>query len=138
MSRQTDHCFVTELVAVVKQDWLALKSTLEHRHQRHFLDAIIDRVPAMPTVPPWGTGNPIKWFSEYEFLGNWAVLCRVVQFQEQRRFEYNSLDKIDNFTTDYNCFADAVPDLSLSLQMDWDIGKVINFDHYLNCVKKYL
>jgi hypothetical protein len=138
MSRQTDHCFVTELVAVVKQDWLALKSTLEHRYQRHFLDAIIDHVPAMPTVPPWGTGNLIKWFSEYEFLGNWAMHCRAVQFQEQRRFEYNSLDKIGDFTPDYNCFADAVPDLSLSLQMNWETGKVVDFDHYLNCVKKYL
>jgi len=138
MVRQTDHCFVTELVAVAKQDWLTLKGTLEHRHQRHFLDAIIDHVPGIPTVPPWGTGNLIKWFSEYEFLGNWALQCRTVQFQEQRRFEYDSLDKIGNFTPDYNCFADAVPDLSLSLQMDWHTGKVVNFDHYLNCVKKYL
>jgi hypothetical protein len=138
MPRQTAHCFVTELVAVVKQDWMALRHTLEQRHQRHFLDAIIDHVPGMPTVPPWGHGEEIKWFSEYEFLGNWAMHCRTVQFQEQRRFEYNSLDKIGDFTSDYNCFADAIPDLSLSLQMDWNTGKVINFDHYLNCVKKYL
>jgi hypothetical protein len=138
MARQTDHCFVTELVAVMKQDWLALKSTLEHRHQRHFLDAIIDHVPGIPTVPPWGTGNLIKWFSEYEFLGNWAMQCRTVQLQEQRRFEYDSLDKIGNFTPDYNCFADAVPDLSLSLQMDWEHGRVLDFDHYVSLIKQKL
>jgi hypothetical protein len=134
MPRQTDHCFVTELVAVVKQDWLALKSTLEHRHQQHFLNAIIDHVPAMPTVPPWGTGNLIKWFSEYEFLGNWALTQRSVTFQEQRRFEYDSLDKIGNFTKQHNCFADAIPDLSLSLQMDWNTGKIVEFNRHLDLV----
>jgi hypothetical protein len=138
MPRQTPHCFVTELVAVMKQDWLALKSTLEHRHQQHFLDAIIDHVPAMPTVPPWGTGNLIKWFSEYELLGNWAVNQHPVSFQEQRRFEYNSLDKIGNFTREYNCFADAVPDLSLSLQLDWDTLQIANFDHYLDNIRNSL
>jgi hypothetical protein len=136
MPRQSAHCFVTELVAVMKQDWQALKQFLEQRHDRHFLDAIIDHVPTMPTVPPWGNGNPIKWFSEYEFLGNWALTQRSVTFQEQRRFEYDSLDKIGNFTKqhNYNCFADAIPDLSLSLQMNWDTGKIVEFDRYLDLI----
>jgi len=133
--RQTTHCFVTELVAVMKQDWLALKQELEQRHGRHFLDGIIDHVPSMPTVPPWGSGEPIKWFSEYEFLGNWAMHCHPVLTQEQRRFEYNSLDKINNFGKEFNCFADAIPDLSLSLQMDWTTGLVKDFDHYLTVIR---
>ena len=136
--RQTEHCFVTELVAVVKADWTALKHTLEQRHQQTFLDAIIDHVPGMPTVPPWGTGNLIKWFSEYEFLGNWAMTQRTVNFVEQRRFEYDSLDKMQNFTKNYNCFADAVPDLSLSLQMDWDTGRVVDFEHYITGIRSSL
>jgi hypothetical protein len=135
ISRQTQHCFVTELVAVVKQDWTTLKNTLENRYQQAFLDAIIDHVPGMPTVPPWGTGNLIKWFSEYEFLGNWAMTQRPINFVEQRRFEYDSLDKIKNFTPEYNCFADAVPDLSMSLQMDWERGCVVNFDYYVNLIQ---
>lgn len=138
MPRQTTHCFVTELVAVMKQDWLSLRHALEQRHQRNFLDAIIDHVPSMPTVPPWGTGEPIKWFSEYEFLGNWAMSQHAINTQEQRRFEYNSLDKIGNFTHDYNCFADAIPDLSQSLQMDWSTGRVRDFDHYLEQIQKCL
>jgi hypothetical protein len=77
----------------------------------------------------------IKWFSEYEFLGNWTLTQRSVTFQEQARFEYNSLDKLQNFSNEYNCFADAVPDLSLSLQMNWDTGRVENFDQYLTIVK---
>ena len=136
--RQTPHCFVTEYLPVVKQDWIALRQTLEQRHGQHFLDAIIDHVPGMPTVPPWGNGNLIKWFSEYEFLGNWALTQREVSWQWQRRFEYDSLDKIKNFSRDYNCFADAVPDLSLSLQMDWNTGRVIDFDHYLSTMKNCL
>lgn len=138
MPRQTSHCFVTELVAVMKQDWQALRHTLEQRHQRHFLDAIIDHVPTMPTVPPWGTGEPIKWFSEYEFLGNWAMSQHPVSTQEQRRFEYDSLSKIGHRTAQYNCFADAIPDLSQSLQMDWSTGRVRDFDHYLEQVRKCL
>ena len=138
ISRQTSHCFVTELVPTLKQDWNALKQTLEQRHSRHFLDAIIDNVPGMPTVPPWGNGNLIKWFSEYEFLGNWTMSQRAVNIQPQLRFEYDSLDKMQNFTKEFNCFADAVPDLRLSLQMDWATGKIADFDYYLNCVKSKL
>jgi hypothetical protein len=134
--RQTPHCFVTEMVPVVKQDWQQLRKTLEQRHRRHFLDGIIDHVQGMPTVPPWGTGNLIKWFSEYEFLGNWALTQRPVEWQWQRRFEYDSLDKMKNFTQDYNCFADAIPDLRLSLQYNWDTGIMPELDHYVNLVKQ--
>jgi len=134
--RQTPHCFVTEMVPVVKQDWQRLRNTLEQRHNRHFLDGIIDHVPGMPTVPPWGTGNMIKWFSEYEFLGNWTLTQRPVEWQWQHRFEYDSLDKIQNFTQNYNCLADAIPDLSLSLQMDWGTGRVVNFDHYKRLIQE--
>lgn len=134
--RQTTHCFVTELVPVVKQDWNKLKQTLEQRHGQHFLDAIIDHVPGMPTVPPWGNGNLIKWFSEYELLGNWALTQRPCSFQWQRRFEYDSLDKIKDFTAEYNCFADAVPDLSQSLQLDPATGRVVDFDRYVGIIKE--
>jgi hypothetical protein len=136
ISRQTPHCFVTEYVPVVKQDFIALRKELEQRHRRHFLDAIIDNVIGIPTVPPWGNGNLIKWFSEYEFLGNWALTQRPVTWQWQHRFEYDQLDKIQNFTQDYNCLADAIPDLSLSLQMDWNTGQVVNFDHYKHLIQE--
>jgi hypothetical protein len=43
-----------------------------------------------------------------------------------------------NFTKDYNCFADAVPDLRLSLQMDWNTGEVRDFDHYLTTIQQCL
>jgi hypothetical protein len=136
--RQTPHCFITEFVPCHRDDWNSLKDTLEQRHNKHFLDAMIDSCPGMPTVPPWGNGNIIKWFSEYELLGNWAAYQHEVDFQEQHRFEYDSLDKLDGFTHDFNCFADAVPDLSMSLQMDWSTGKIKDFDYYLNQIKSKL
>lgn len=136
IDRQTPHCFVTELVPTLREDWVKLRDTVEARHSKHWLDAIIDNVPGMPTVPPWGNGNLIKWFSEYEFLGNWTVSQRPVSFQEQRRFEYDSLDKINNFTNEFNCFADAVPDLRLSLQLDWSTGVIDKFDTYLQQIQQ--
>jgi hypothetical protein len=136
--RQAPHCFITEFVPVRRDDWTALKIHLENTHNQHFLDAIINNCPGMPTVPPWGNGNLIKWFSEYELLGNWALWRGHVDYQEQHRFEYDSLDKLSNYTADFNCFADAVPDLSLSLQMDWSTGKIKDFEYYLGIIKNKL
>jgi hypothetical protein len=102
------------------------------------LDAIIDAVPGMPTVPPWGTGNIIKWFSEYELLGNWAVAQGNVTYQAQHRYEYNTLDQINRFTTAHNSICDAIPDLALSMQIDWDTLEIPKFDQYLESVKKCL
>jgi hypothetical protein len=134
------HCFVTELCAVRKQDFITLKKHIESRWpDKKWLDAIIEAVPGMPTVPPWGTGNIIKWFSEYELLGNWAVTQGNVTYQEQRRFEYDTLEKLATFDpSKYNAVCDAVPDLSLSMQFDWNTLTVIDFDHYRNLVEQCL
>lgn len=134
--RTTPHCFVTEFVPVRGADFQSLKAHLLQRWpNKHWLDAIIDAVPGMPTVPPWGTGNIIKWFSEYEFLGNWAVHRGNITYQQQRRFEYDSLDKLQTLEpSQFNAVCDAVPDLSLSMQFDWDTMTVPNFEHYCDMV----
>lgn len=134
------HCFVTELCAVRKQDFVALRQHIESRWpNKHWLDAIIEAVPGMPTVPPWGTGNIIKWFSEYELLGNWAVTQGNVTYQEQRRFEYDQLDKLGTLDPKvYNAVCDAVPDLSQSMQFDWSTLTVTDFDRYRNLVEQCL
>ena len=137
LPHQSPHCFVTELCAVRKIDFACLRHHIEQRFPgKKWLDAIIDAVPGMPTVPPWGTGNIIKWFSEYELLGNWAVHRGNVNYTEQRRYEYDALHKIADFTTDFNAYCDAVPDLSLSLQMDWDTLTIKDFDHYINIIQQ--
>lgn len=129
------HCFVTELCAVRKTDFVALKQhILNRRPGKKWLDAIIDAVPGMPTVPPWGTGNVIKWFSEYELLGNWATLQGNITLQSQHRYEYSQLADIYKFGHNHNAVCDAVPDLSQSLQLDWDTLEIVNFDLYLQQV----
>lgn len=136
--RTTPHCFVTELVPTRKQDWRAMRELLQQRWpQKHWLDAIIDAVPGMPTVPPWGTGNIIKWFSEYEFLGNWSVYQGNVIYQAQRRFEYDRLEKLSDLDPrQFNAVCDAVPDLRLSMQFDWNTLEVIDFERYLKIVQE--
>jgi hypothetical protein len=138
--RTTPHCFVTELVPVRGRDFSALKSLLGQRWpNQHWLDAIIDAVPGMPTIPPWGNGNIIKWFSEYEFVGNWAVHCGNVAYHEQRRFEYDSLNKLTQLDpTQFNAVCDAVPDLSLSMQFDWENYTVPDFERYRDMVLEAL
>jgi len=69
-------------------------------------------------------------------LGNWAVHCESVEFTEQRRFEYDSLDKIGELDpSKYNAVCDAIPDLSLSMQMRWDTLDIPGYDQYLSTVK---
>lgn len=133
-------CFITELCAVDKNHFNALREHIQSRWpQKKWLDSIIDAVPGMPTVPPWGTGNVIKWFSEYELLGNWAVHCGVNQFQPQTRFEYNSLDLLSAVNAaQHNAVCDAIPDLRLSLQYDWDQHCVVDFDRYKQMVDQQL
>jgi hypothetical protein len=135
IAHPSPHCFVTELCAVRKQDFVLLKQHLESRWpNKPWLDAVIDAVPGMPTVPPWGTGNIIKWFSEYELLGNWATVCGNVVLQPQRRFEYDSLEKIADFDASHNAVCDAIPNLSQSMQINWDTLDIPNFDLYLQQV----
>ncbi len=131
------HCFVTELCAVRKIDFVSLQQHIMQRWpNKKWLDAIIDAVPGMPTVPPWGTGNIIKWFSEYELLGNWAVTQGNVTYQAQKRYEYNQLNNIANFESEHNAVCDAIPDLSLSFQLDWDTLEIPEFNNKLNAVKQ--
>jgi len=135
--RPTPHCFVTEFVPVRKKDWQDLKLLLSQRWPgKYWLDAIIDAVPGMPTIPPWGDGNLIKWFAEPELLGDWAVVCGNVDYYAQLRFEYDSLTKLHLLDPSvYNAVCDAIPDLRLSMQFDWQREEVIDFDRYLSIVK---
>lgn len=136
IERQTPHCFVSELVPCMGQDIKTLKLFLEQRHNKHWLDAIIEAVPGMPTVPPWGTGNIIKWFSEYEFIGNWTMTQRPINFQQQRRFEYQSLNQLTQLSRQYNSVCDAIPNLRDSLQFDWNSMKVVDFDHWYGIINR--
>jgi len=140
LNKVTPHCFVTELVPVRRTDWLALREHLARRWPgKHWLDAIIDPVPGWPAVPPWHFQGHIKWFSEYEFVGNWAARRGNVTYQAQRRFEYDELDKLVQLDpAQHNAVCDAVPNMSHSMIMDWDTYTIHNFDRYRNMVLEAL
>jgi hypothetical protein len=137
--RLTPHCFISENVPVLKQDFTDLVKFLEERHQKKWLDAMIDSCPPEPTVPPWGNGELIRWFSEYEFIGNWTMSRRPITQEFQRRYHYDDMENIGDFDPAYHtAVCDAVPDLRFSLQMDWDRKEVVKFDYYMDKIRETL
>lgn len=129
IQRQTPHCFVTEFMPTFKEDWLKLKHTLETRNNCDAFDAIINNVPLE---------NNLRWFSEYEYLGNWTMTQRPIELLEQRRFQYKTLEQLGELTGDYNCVCDAIPKLEDSLQFELYTRTVVDFDLHFNKVKKFL
>jgi hypothetical protein len=129
IKRQTPHCFVTEFMPAFKEDWLAAKYELEKRNNCDAFDAIINAVPFE---------GDVKWFSEYEFLGNWTMTRREVAMDQQTRFDYRTLDELDNLTSDYNCVCDQIPNLNDSLIYDWHTKTIPDFDRIFEKVKKFL
>lgn len=137
--RKTEHCFISEYVPVLKQDFNDLIKFLEETHKKKWLDAMIDSCPPEATVPPWGNGELIRWFSEYEFIGNWTMSRREITMEPQRRYEYNDMEKIGDFDPAvHTAVCDAVPDLSRSVSMDWDKGEVINYQYYMDKIYEKL
>ena len=100
---------------------------------------MIDSCPPEATVPPWGNGELIRWFSEYEFIGNWIMSRRPITQEFQRRYHYDDMEKIGDFDPAYHtAVCDAVPDLSRSLQMDWGKKEVVNFNYYMDKIRDNL
>lgn len=137
--RLTPHCFISEFVPVLKQDITDLRLFLEQQHGINWLDAMIDNCPGQPTVPPWGKGELIRWFSEYEFLGNWTMSRREITMEPQHRYMYASMGDIGGFDPDFHtAVCDAVPDLSQSVHMDWERGEVVDFQRHMDRIYQTL
>jgi hypothetical protein len=136
MERQTQHCFVTEFMPVYKQDWQALKQQLEQQHARHFLDAIIDNVPETETID--GT-QQIKWFSEYEFLGNWTASRRPVDFLFQKRFGIETIEDLNRLNTgEYNSICDHSSGMTPILGFDdWHTGNIPNYNRCIELLQQH-
>jgi hypothetical protein len=138
-NRLTPHCFISEYVPVLKEDITAMKTFLEEKHKCNWLDALIENCPGEATVPPWGNGELIRWLSEYELIGNWAMSRREIHTQPQRRYMYDDMTKIGGFDPDYHtAICDAVPNLSLSVQFDWEKKEVSDFDRWMDLIRQQL
>lgn len=134
--RQTAHCFVTEFMPVRKTDWNLLRDTLQHRHRKHFLRAIID---ALPDIPTLDGKHSLKWFSEYELLGNWSMTQASVDFWFQKRFEFSSVTDLDGFDPDrYNAMCDQSSGQQPLLAFeDWHSGVIPGHDAVLEKLRRW-
>ncbi len=131
IERVTPHCFVCDIMPVYKSDWNNLKNLVEQRHSRHFLDAMIE-------YTPWDYIANVKWFSEYETLGNWALASRPDQFEliEQKRFEFKKLEQVTHhdFPRDFNVISDKNPQMNM-FSFDFASDTVHNYDAVYNRFK---
>jgi hypothetical protein len=99
ISRQTTHCFVTELHPHLKRDWQALKSRLEQRWNQDFHTALIGKTPF--------DNHDLKWFSEYELLGNWSLYRGSATVEFQHRFEFRQIEELEQgFGPGFDCVCD--------------------------------
>lgn len=89
IQRQTENCFVTEFMPVLKQDWQAMTACIEQIHGTDWLSAIINQF--RQDLRP----NMYLWFSEYELLGNWLLFCnRNTTMTQQLRFNVLDADAL--------------------------------------------
>ena len=137
MPRQTEHCFVTELMPVTDLDFESLKSNLESLHNKDFLTSIIDQVPSLKTVDG---SQELKWFSEYEFLGNWTLTQRPVDYMFQTRFEFNNIEQLVNLDINkYNSICDQSSGNDLAIRFDdWHTGVISNYDRCMELLESKL
>jgi hypothetical protein len=137
ITRQTTHCFVTEFMPVLKSDWNVLKHTIESRHNCNFLSGIIDHVPGIETIDET---QELKWFSEYEFLGNWTLTQRPVNYFFQTRFGFQTVEDLRQLdTTRYNSVCDHSSGRLPALGFDnWHTGHIPNYDRCIELLNQQL
>jgi len=102
LPRQFSKSFITDMMPVFKSDWIALKSLMTEKFTHHWLRSLIDET-------PWNYTENLKWFSEYELLGNWTMSRHTqCELTEQHRFEYMFLELLtkDNLPPLVNCVID--------------------------------
>jgi hypothetical protein len=103
IERRTTACFVSEIMPVFKTDWLGCKTRIEDTTQQPWLLGLLDNVP----YELFGATKQVKWFSEYELLGNWSMYSRAINFTEQKRFQFNhAVDELHGVNDNYNCVCD--------------------------------
>jgi hypothetical protein len=131
IDRQNADCFVTELHPVLKTHWAEAKNYIETKFSKSFLRAIIDNVPA--------DSHNLKWFSEYEFLGNWTASKNNVNYCEQLRFEFECLEDFAKFSDHYNCVCHVGSDKDNFLFYNYydSSARISEADYILSIVKNY-
>lgn len=127
IERQTPDSFVSEFAPMFKEDWVAMRNTVEQRTGKDVFTGILDAIPAYDF-------DGLKWFSEYEFMGNWVMATRGTKTTVQNRFECHTIDKLDNLTTDYNCVCDYIDEYAYN----WGTGTVTHYAEIMDKLKKFI
>ena len=133
LERQTPHCLVCDMMPILKSDWNELKRLVEQRHCMNVLDAMIE-------YTPWDYVANVKWFSEYETLGNWAIAQNSpVDLVEQRRFEFKKLEQVthQDLPANFNVISDKNPQMNM-LSFDFASDTVNNYDAVFERLKSLL
>lgn len=133
LPRQTPHCFVTDMMPVRRSDWTSLKTLVEQRHSMNVLDAMIE-------YTPWDYVANVKWFSEYEVLGNWALAQNSdVDLVVQQRFEFKKLEQVthQDFPANFSVISDKNPQMNM-LSFDFATDTVNNYDAVFERLKRLL
>lgn len=82
IERQSEHCFVTEFVPVMRSHWHSLKHQVERLHGKPWLSGLSD---LLEQDQP----NNKMYLAEPEILGNWSVYNGCATFA-QRRYSITS------------------------------------------------
>ena len=127
LPRQSTDCYITEMMPVFKNDWNNLKTLINSRFDQPWSDVLIEQT-------PWDYVGNIKWFSEYEFLGNWVISQHSNHTQiQQRRYDYKKLEDLthQDFPININCVSDKNPFGNI-LPFDYGTDTVGNLDIVLD------
>ena len=104
--------FVTELHAVRREDWLALRHTVTQRHGGTWLEALIRETPVR--------SDGLKWFSEYHVLGNWAMSRGDVDLIPQIRHEIHNIGELADIPPEATAICDVSSGESAAFQFKDD------------------
>lgn len=115
--RQLPHCFVSEFMPLLREDWIDLKNQIENNYQLPWLEAMHKQFLSDSNAnisKNADTSYPPIWFSEYELLGNWAVQKHPdIKFILQKRLPLKILLQEKNtsrFTVNikrFNCICNS-------------------------------
>lgn len=140
INRQTEHCFVTELMPIDRLDFVNMQNKIESIHNEHYLTSIIENSPMVTTLDG---SQQIKWFSEYELLGNWTLTQRQpVDYMFQTRFEFDSIEQLSNLDINkYNSICDQSSGNNLAIRFEddnWTKGNIANYDRCMELLQSKL
>ena len=127
LPRQSEDCYIAEMMPVFKHDWNNLKTLIAGKFDQPWSDVLIEQT-------PWDYVGNIKWFSEYEFLGNWIISQHSNYIRtQQHRYDYKKLEDLthQDFPTDVNCVSDKNPFGNI-LPFDYGTDTVMNLHTVLD------